>query len=47
MKASSNRRRTKQEIKEAQAAALAKEQAIQEKLAAIESLHDELELFKS
>ena len=42
MKASSTRRRTKQEILEAKAAALAKEQAIQDKLKTIERLQQEL-----
>ena len=42
MKASSKRRRTKQEIIEAKAAALAKEQAIQDKLKTIERLQQEL-----
>ena len=42
MKASSTRRRTKQEILEAKAAALAKGQAIQDKLATIERLQQEL-----
>ena len=42
MKASSKRRRTKQEIIEAKAAALAKEQAIQVKLKTIERLQQEL-----
>ena len=42
MKASSTRRRTKQEIIEAKAAALAKEQAIQDKLKTIERLQQEL-----
>ena len=42
MKASSKRRRTKQEIIEAKATALAKEQAIQDKLKTIERLQQEL-----
>ena len=44
MKASSKRRRTKQEILEAKAAALAKEQAIQDKLQTIDRLKQEMEL---
>ena len=42
MKASSSRRRTKQEIIEAKAAALVKELAIQDKLKTIERLQQEL-----
>ena len=44
MKASSTRRRTKQEIIDAKAAALAKEQAIQDKLQTIDRLQKEMAL---
>ena len=43
MKATSVRRRTKQEIEDQKAAALAKEEAIQDKLKTIDRLHLELQ----
>ena len=43
MKATSVRRRTKQEIIDQKAAALAKEEAIQDKLKTIDRLHIELQ----
>jgi molecular chaperone GrpE (heat shock protein) len=43
MKATSVRRRTKQEIEDQKAAALAKEEAIQDKLKTIDRLHIELQ----
>ena len=43
MKVTSKRRRTKQEIEDEKAAALAKEEAIQDKLKTIDRLHIELQ----